>query len=59
VETSPIFSKYQSQMSFDKSLPVQLVMGKFNVCHIEERKLIFRKKEFIEVVNIFGSKISK
>ena len=46
-------------MSFDKSLPVQLVMGKFNVCHIEERKLIFRKKEFIEVVNIFGSKISK
>lgn len=52
-ETNLFFNKYPTHLSFDNSLPIQFnLMGKFNVCHIEERKLIFRKKEFNEVIYI-------
>lgn len=50
-ETNPFLNKYPTHSSFDNSLPIQFnLMGKFNVCHIEERKLVFRKKEFNEVI---------
>lgn len=48
-ETNPFLNQYPSHSSFDNNLPIQFnLMGKFNVCHIEERKLIFRKKDFNE-----------
>lgn len=54
VAKDPITNNNTSCFSFDSSLPVQFKMkGQFEIMHIKERKLTFRKKEFLEPYDFF------
>ena len=53
-EEDPITSNNTSCLSFDSSLPVRFKMkGQFEIVHIKERNLTFRKKEFLEPYDFF------